>query len=99
MGDNSREQCTTDMDNPEASGDYIGSQEAREEGLAYEMVSGVVNLDTGGDNDTVTPARNDKPDVGREPEYYHEEHSGGNPSGGPGGKAMDAGTNQAGDQP
>jgi hypothetical protein len=87
------------MDNQEASGDYIGSQEAREEGLAYEMVSGVVNLDAGEGNDTVSPSRNDKPDMGREPEYYAEEHSGGNPSGGPGGKAMDPGTKQAGDQP
>lgn len=98
MADNSTQASNTKMDNPETGEGLIGSQEAREEGLAYQMVSGVVDLDTQGDNNT-TPARADKPDLGREPEYYQEEQSGGNPSGGPGGKAMDPHTVQHGDQP
>jgi|GEM_PF-3873398 len=99
MADNTSGQGAPDMSNPETSGGLIGGEEAREEGLAYHMVSDVVNLDAGEDNDTVTPSREEKPDMGREPEYYQEEHAAGNPSGGDGGKAMDVETNQAGDQP
>ena len=80
MTDNANTGASSTTNQGEGEDVILGSQEAKEEGLAYHIVSGAVNLGESGEGDLVTPSRDEKPDLGREPEYYHTEHSGGNPN-------------------
>ena len=79
MADSSDQRPETNQEEGESGGGTIGSPGATEEGLGYETVSGAVTLDEAGeDRPVIDPTRDEKPDLGREPEYYYTEHSGGN---------------------
>lgn len=88
MSDNTSNQASG-QGSEEKEAETIGSEAAKEEGLAYQMVSGAVHLEESGTGDDVTPSRKEKADGGREPEYYYSEHTGHNPRSSSGAEPMD----------
>ncbi len=84
MADNTANQISSTGDE-----ETIGSEAAKEEGLAYQMVSGAVHLEESGTGSDLTPSRNEKVDAGRDPEYYYSEQTGHNPRENPGAEPID----------